>query len=337
MSSRFDDYLWDPQTPSDPEIAAFERILAPSSARSRGLTEHAIAVRKGKRWLIRTVAGTSIISMCVALFAAYYVYRLDWRDSSPWRAVTLNDSAQVKAGTRTEWAVGESLVTQAGQTSTVNVARIGTLTISENSELQLLLTRKDRHRVELTYGHVHAKIWAPPAYFGIESGATSVIDMGCEFDLRIDRDRIGSLSVTSGWVIYRAGETELSMPAGYAVNFDADSAELPFRQDVSDALRTRVAELEVLLANNAPVDAAAAAIAQMARQDDYYTLLQLLIRYPTLADGPLYSALGIALSAPQSPDHRKRWAEGERSARNEWWRLLPTQPKTWWVNWRDAF
>jgi hypothetical protein len=334
MSGRFDEYLWDPQSASDPEIAAFERILAPASARKRGLADQA-PPRTRQRLLRRLLWAASIGLLGAALCYGYWFYRLDWREGGSWAQVTQDDDTAIAS----QWRVGETLVTRAGQVSTIDVARIGSLTLSENSALQLVQTRKGRHRVRLAYGHLHAKVWAPPAYFGVESGSANIIDMGCEFDLKIDRSRHGSLSVTSGWVIYRDGGIEIAVPAGYSVTFTEEAAQLPFRHEVSNELGDRIAELESFLRNPdaAAVDQAALDIAKLATDADYYTLLQLLIRYPSLAEGPLYSRLAAALRASESAQHRQRWAAGDTSARNEWWSKLPTQPKTWWVNWRDAF
>jgi hypothetical protein len=239
--------------------------------------------------------------------------------------------------------VGERIATTSGQTATLNAARIGKVVIAPNSVAHLIRSRAGQHRIELEQGRLHAKIWAPPNYFGVAHREARFIDLGCEFVLSIGASGNGTLAVASGWIIYRHGDQEILVPEDYSLTFDGRSAGTPVRIGSSADFQSWVSELDSQLTSNAMIDQSrvielAQNIAAGARNEDYFTLLNLLVRHPQLAHGPLYPRLATALKV-DSPDelHRARWARGDPSARDEWWRRLPEQPKTWWLNWRDAF
>jgi hypothetical protein len=238
-------------------------------------------------------------------------------------------------------APGERFETAAGDTAHVAVARIGRLQIAPGSAVRMLDSRSGHHRIELEHGRMHARIWAPPGHFGIRSGAMQVIDLGCEFILERRPDGSGSLSVSSGWVLQVLGGREQLVPADHALNFSADGADTPLRHDAPPGLRSALAALDRALQTATSTqdrDQQAAAVAQVARDEDRYTLMALLIREPALASGPLYPRLAQALGMPGSDAiHRAAWLQRDRAAIDLWWQRLPSQPKRWWTHWRDAF
>jgi len=142
-------------------------------------------------------------------------------------------------------------------------------------------------------------------------------------------------------VIYGREDKQILVPEYYSLAFDGESAQVPVRLDSSSEFRNRVDALDAQLTLNAAdrprVSDLAQAIAARARDEDYFTLLNLLVKHPSLAAGPLYPRLAKALGIERIVEsHRARWASGDASSREEWWQRLPKQPKSWWLNWRDA-
>lgn len=344
MSTQADNYLWDPKDSPDAEIEALERQLRPLSADSLKLQERVIPIRRRKR-PFQTRALIGIFSAAAAAASLYFahLYRLNWEENSPWPMQTVG----LASHDRPELLhVGERIVTAPGQSVTLNAARIGTVTVSPESTIRLTQTQKGRHRLELEHGRMHAKVWAPPSYFGVTHGDTRIIDMGCEFDLSIDPVGKGSISVTSGWVIFWIQDKGVFVPEQYVLEFDASKSQLPTRADADAAFRSLANELDAKLAANESIDdprvvELGQSIASSARDEDYFTLLTLLDRYPALARSLLYPRLAVALKVNANDEaHRALWATGDVKAKNEWWNKLPTQPKqsnAWWWNWRDAF
>jgi len=329
--SDHDDPLWSPGLPADPALGRLESLLAPYSAQRRGLQDRLPRLpRSGRRrWPLALAASLLLISTAGYLLHAH---RLHWDSGRAW---TMRDGAG--AGL----APGEYVETAAGQQVRLSVARIGQLTLSPGSRLGLLTTGPGRHRVSLERGHLRARIWAPPGYFGVHSGAAEIIDLGCDFDLFVAADRSGRVVVRSGWIVYRIGGHEQLVPAGHVLRFDAERPGTPLREDAPPAVRELVGRFDQLLGGASPAPAAlhevAGALALQARDADAFTLLSMLSRRPELAAGPLYPRLASALGVPgDDADHRQRWVAGEFAPRVAWWARLPTQPKQWWRNWRDV-
>ncbi len=336
MTDRTDpatDPLWDPRLPADAELQRLERLLAPyAAARRPGLARQPLLRPPARvapgRWVLGLATAAALM---LGLWGAHS-YRLSWPEDQAW-------SLQHAAG-QSQLAPGERLRTGSDETAELKVARIGSLQLAPGSSVRLLGSRSGRHRVELEHGRVQARIWAPPGHFAVSSGSMRVVDLGCEFILERDRDGNGHLRVLSGWVQQHIGGQEQLVPAGHALNFSADAAGTPLRDDALSALRAAVAALDQAMRRKDDVETLeplAGAVAQSARDVDQYTLMSLLMRDPALAATPLYPRLAKALRMP--PDdaaHRADWIAGDHAAIEIWWRRLPSQPKRWWTHWRDA-
>lgn len=330
-----DDPLWNPAAAGDADLRRLRALLAPYGAAARGLgdwTPRAVAPARRRRGAAAALAAG--LAACLALYAGY-AWRLAWSDGRPWRV-----EASAAASVPARLAPGATLDTGAQESLTIAVARIGRIELSPRSTLRLVETRGGQHRVALDRGHLRARIWAPPGYFGVDAGAAEVVDLGCDFDVWKGADGRGRVYVRSGWVAYRLGAQEVLLPSGFAMEFDARRASTPLRPEAPPAFVQAVRELERALEATADPLAArepAGRVAAAAADTDAFTLLSLLTRHPALADGPLYARLARALgvSADDSA-HRAAWAAGDQAAVGAWWRRMPTQPKHWWSNWSDA-
>lgn len=335
MTSKVDDYLWDPNAEPDANIEEFERMLAPMSARARKLEEHPLPIPRRAIWQRIAAIAACVASVFLGLYAVH-AYRLSWEDGRPWSVTTIRANGLTR---ELQLRVGEILSTGPSESAVLSAARIGTLTIAPHSLAQITRTRTGLHRVELERGHLHAKVWAPPNHFGITHGEMRFTDLGCEFDLKVDAAAEGTLAVTSGWVIYRFRDEEILVPENYVLTFGRSGADVPLRRDAPEDFAAHVVELDAKARMNdrARVAELSRFIDSNARDEDYFTLLNLLIRHPALAEGPLYARLASALNVEPDESHRARWARGEAAARDQWWQRIPEQPKTWWLKWRDAF
>lgn len=335
-----DDVLWNPRAGSDAELQQLEALLAPYRVQTRlpqGWTPPGTTMRPRRR--LRRVARVFAAAIAASLLlVSVHLYRLAWSEGQPWSVTREAGALAVSA----QLAPGEQLRTGATDSLRLAVARIGSIDLSPDSALRLVETRSGRHRVDLEAGHMRARIWAPPGYFGVSDGVQEVIDLGCEFDLWKQADGSGRLQVRSGWVAYRVAAQEVLVPAGYAVRFDRQGAATPLRADADAGFEHTVLGLEHALASTdaspRAVLAAADAVAHTATDADAFTLLTLLSDHPRLAQGELYPRLARALGASDADaEHRAAWIAGRRHAVDAWWAHLPTQPKNWWAHWTDAF
>jgi hypothetical protein len=331
MNTSQDNYLWDPTADVDPEVARLEQMLEPCSAQALGLISRELSLgqvtssrrSRSRRWSIAVLG----VAAAFAVVAILHFYRLSWPENAPW-PLTIAHGGGVERPAL--WQVGESVTTADNETAIVSAARIGTVRIASRSSVALIKSGNQRHRLDLKYGRLHAKIWAPPGYFGVANGDALALDLGCEFEMEADRSGQGALTVAGGWVIYNHRGIEVLVPQDHRIRFSADMIGTPVRNDADAKFRDLVHQLDLLFLtasdDNTQRDSLIARIAAMARDADQVTLLSLLTRYRELSNSPLYDRLRVVLGDP-----------GDHDAINEWWGRLPAQPKRWWVNWRDAF
>ncbi len=334
-----DDALWIPELDTDPELRRMQALLSPFSVRSRGLTLRPNR-QISRRNRARRVAWTLVaLATACALVMGVGIHRLAWQSDKPWGIVTLDTGGQSTSGAL---APGSMVTTGVGETVKLAVARIGELTLSPDSQLELTTTRTGMHRVRLDVGHMRARIWAPPGYFGVQSGAAEVIDLGCDFDLWKQVNGRGRVYVRNGWIAYQVASREVLVPAGYAMQFDATNFSTPVRSNADQGFVDAMRRLDQAIADDGSdsVSAVTAAdqVAARATDNDAYSLLSLLSSQPRLASSDLYPRLAKAFSLPATDAaHRRAWTEGSQDAINAWWKKLPVQPKQWLGNWTDLF
>lgn len=329
-----DDALWNPAAEGDAELRRLRALLAPYAVAERGIGEWRpppVAPARRRRGLVAALAAALAASL---LLYAGYAYRFGWSEGRPWRV-------DVAGETRRPLAPGGVLETGARESLSVAVARIGRIELSPQSRLRLLETRSGRHRVSLDGGHLRARIWAPPGYFGVDEGAAEVVDLGCDFEVWKGADGRGRVYVRSGWVAYRLGAEEILLPAGFAIDFAGGRATTPLRAEATAAFAQALREFERTLEAGdraaAEVAASSARVAATADDADAFTLLSLLTRHPSLAQDALYPRLARALGVvADDTAHRAAWTAGDQAAIDAWWRRIPRQPKHWWWNWSDA-
>ena len=333
MNASHDAYLWDPSAEPDPEIVKLERMLRRYSADALDLEQRelplaplSLRVRQHRwrwcRWHFATLAAAATVAGIVVSFE----HRLSWTENSPWPVTVMNGGGSTQSALL---HVGEDVRTKAGQTASLSVARIGKVDIGENSAVALVQTRSTKHRLELKYGRLHARIWAPPGHFGVANRDDLALDLGCEFDIETSASGIGTLAVTSGWVIYRRGSTEVLVPEAHSILLATETVGTPVRLAASNDFRDLVARFDTLLATPGGDSAEALALAEQvaatADNEDRITLLSLLTRYRELRASAIHRRLVSIFGEPTEGD-----------SLNEWWAQLPKQPKRWWLNWRDA-
>jgi hypothetical protein len=99
--------------------------------------------------------------------------------------------------------------------------------------------------MELERGTMHARIWAPPRFFLVETPAALAVDLGCIYTLRIDSVGGGVLTVISGQVeLVRSGRRSL-VPAGNEAEMRPGAAPgTPYPVGSSPEFRGALQELD---------------------------------------------------------------------------------------------
>lgn len=113
-------------------------------------------------------------------------------------------------------AVGGWLETDAQSRAEIKVANIGSVEVDPATRLRLVRTGLTEHRLELARGRLHARIWAPPRLFFVNTPSAVAADLGCAYTLETDDAGQSLLHVTSGWVAFETDTRESIVPAGAA-------------------------------------------------------------------------------------------------------------------------
>ncbi len=317
------DYLWDPGAEPDADVAAIERQLAELryDAASRPLTvPNAVRPRAWRRTLVPLAVAATLL---VAAGGAHWQWRLTWPEGRAWTLRSQSFDGPLE--------VGRGLTIPAGEHAVANIARIGTMRLDGGSAFELRQTRGTRHRLRMTGGSMHVRVWAPPSSVVVETPAGEVIDMGCEFVLTVTGSTT-AVRVLSGWVQIENGIDEVRIPAGASTEMTAtdapgvavfDDAAAGFREAVRRVERTQEAE-------------AVGEMLRLARTRDVFTLLILADHHPAVA-APIFERAS-ALSPPPADVTIDRILRGDRYALWDWQNSLPLPPlkSGWWRNWRDA-
>ena len=335
------DYLWDRSGPVDPEIARLERLLhghaqvdVPRRAR---VVPKALPRMRRRRWRA-ALAAAAMLAVCVLGMRAWFLQRLHWDAGEPWQVLAQQGDVRIDGRSQqaSALALDGTLETGQGAMTRLRAAGIGEVAVGAGSRVRLVETRTGRHRVQLEQGSLWARVWAPPGQFGVGVAGADVIDLGCEFLLKVDADGIGSLSVLSGWVQVDNLRREVLVPQGTRVRVNGDGAAgTPHAFSASPAF---VAALEAIDARNGAVDADGEEVHRLiaeSRQQDAISLLVLLRDYPQLAEGPMFERLAILLPTPLAT--RDAWRSDRMAVLNAWWDALPyPRVKRWWTQWPDA-
>src|SRR5262249_53454641 len=99
----------------------------------------------------------------------------------------------------TKLRVGRWLDTASSE-ATLQIQNVGEVRVEPNSRLRVLESKPEEYRMELRQGAMHAKVWAPPRLFFVETPSVTAIDLGCAYDLTVDEAGDSVLRVTTGVV-----------------------------------------------------------------------------------------------------------------------------------------
>lgn len=212
QAPRVTDYLWDRSGAIDGEVERLEMLLAPYRMEERPLEIRTRAAEPEKAQIWRfafAMAACAVTALALLLYDTY-----NNPPSNGWQFVAEDGQAHGRELRSGLLRVGESIQTTTGERVTIRVASIGEVELRDQSQVKLVENREGRQRLAMEFGTLHARIYAPPAVFVVDTPAARAIDLGCEYTLNVDRTGAGHLSVDLGWVqLEYSGEQSL-VPRG---------------------------------------------------------------------------------------------------------------------------
>lgn len=320
LGARAEAYLWDPSVEPDAELLRLEAALRPLQYREIPASTEQTSLRRaangrsrsGRRaaWLpLATTAGLLAAAASAAVYVQPYLHTAPgWRVAplAGTPALRALGSAPAPAGRASRLGLGGEVETDARSAARIAIGRIGTVDVGPNSRVRLVRAAGTEHRLALAQGVLHARVWAPPRFFLVETPAALAVDLGCAYALRVDPDGGGVLTVTSGEVeLVRGGRQSLVVAGSAAAMRPGSGPGTPYPVGSSPAFQSALATLDFgteVLAPGADGglgarDAALAVVLREARGHATITLWHLLPRVRMSERVRLYDRLA-ALAPP---------------------------------------
>jgi len=286
-------YLWDGSGEPDQEIVRLEESL--SKFRHKGeLPVFPVAIQPENEktfgflqllWPRRLAAFATIVvaaitaSILISRPAPPLTPRPGWEVARVEGAPIVGAQSIQGAGAKGKLEVGQLLVTNANSRATITVAEIGEIQVEPGTRVRLLQTMRDRKRISLEEGTIHAAIWAPPGEFVVDTPSAVAVDLGCAYTLHVAPDGSGLLKTTLGWVGFHSNGRDSFIPAGAVCpthrNFGPGT---PYLEDASEPFRNALEQLDFETLTPESRRAALQAVLSNARKDDALTLWHLLSR-----------------------------------------------------------
>ena len=226
--------------------------------------------------------------------------------------------------------VGDQLVTDQTSRAKITVGVIGQVNVEPNSRLRLIEAKMTNHRLALDQGTIHARIWAPPRLFFVETPSATAIDLGCEYLLTVDEEGASALHVTSGWVALEHDGRESIVPSGaLCLTRPGRGPGTPFEEDAPEKLRRALEQFDFEDGGSS----ALATVMTEARAADAMTLWNLVFRAGMADRGKVYDRLVALVSEPEGVT-REGVLNGDSRMFAAWQRYLHLDFKEWWRMWQ---
>ncbi|HSC29083.1 MAG TPA: FecR domain-containing protein [Vicinamibacterales bacterium] len=341
MSSQHDDYLWNRTGTPDPEVVRLERILGelkhqgalpPLPVRREAGHRHALW---GSRRILRTVMALSAAAVITIVAGAAWFTLVQPRIG--WAVETIAGLPAIDGRTvagSARLGIGGWLVTDAAARARVSVGQIGRVEVEPNTRLQLVEARGREHRMALSRGTIHARIWAPPKFFFVNTPSAVAIDLGCAYTLQVDETGAGLVRVTHGWVGFEHEGRESFIPEqAVCATRPGVGPGTPRYEDAPEGYAPALALLDFGAPDDNGRASALNLVLSRARPRDALTLWHLLRRGSRAERSKVYDRMA-ALVPPPAEVSREAVLAGDRRAIDLWWNALDLQSTTWWRLWK---
>jgi ferric-dicitrate binding protein FerR (iron transport regulator) len=248
-----DNYLWDKSGEADAELQTLESLLVRyRSAAPMPDFKRVAVIRRRPVWPFAVAAA---IVICAVLGAVRF-----YTPANRWRATAESGVASVP---HSILRPGDVVRTESGVVR-LQSPSVGTIDLGAHTTVRLIENRRNRHRLALAAGTIHAKTTSQPGVFIIETPKARAIDLGCEYTLTIAPDGVGELHVLAGWVDLTRGYGQSLVPEGASARIESDgSLTVPVFDDTLPAFQMAVRKHNI------------STVVALARVRDAFTLLNL--------------------------------------------------------------
>jgi hypothetical protein len=343
-----DDYLWDGSGEPDPEVQKLEKALgqfrtaapAPVFPAIDGAAERAAGklrfAWRMPRFLAAGALGAAVAAAAVMIFMK--VVPQPQPAGPGWDVAQLEGAPRVGAAVTSiakpaKLRVGELLVTDGSSRASVRVAEIGELYVDPGSRVRLVESGRDRKRIQVELGTIHAAIWAPPGEFVVDTPSASAVDLGCAYTLKVEADGSGTLRTTMGWVGFHTNGRDSFIPAGaMCLTRPQEGPGTPYFEDAPEKLREALHALDFEGVSGADREKALQTVLREARKQDAFTLWHLLARVNDSERAMVYDRMAKLVPPPKETT-REATLRLEPAAMDAWWNAFDLGDIAVWRRW----
>ena len=348
---QFDDsYLWDGTGEPVTEIVRLEKSL--SQFRHKGeVPTFPVAIQSGNEktkfgflqllWPRRLAAAAAfavvgIVASILISRPAPVTPRAGWDVARVEGAPVVGAISIQGAGAKGKLEVGQLLVTNASSRATITVAEIGEIQVDPGTRVRLLQTMRDRKRISLEEGTIHAAIWAPPGEFVVDTPSAVAVDLGCAYTLHVAPDGSGLLRTTLGWVGFHSNGRDSFIPAGAVCPTHRNVGPgTPYLEDASEPFRNALEQLDFDTLAPEARQAALQTVLSNARKDDALTLWHLLSRTQGAERESVFNRFGKLVPPPDGVT-RDGILRLDQHQLDLWWNTLGFGDISIWRFWEQS-
>ncbi len=342
-------YLWDGSGEADPEVRHLENSLsqfrhkgeAPvfPAANHVGEEESAFGFLQ-LLWPRRFAAVAATAVLAIAAFILSLRPAPPFAPRPGWDVARIEGAPVIGAnsiqGAKAKLEVGQLLVTNSSSRATITVAEIGEIQVDPGTRIRLLQTARDRKRISLEEGTIHAAIWAPPGEFVVDTPSAVAVDLGCAYTLHVAPDGSGLLRTTLGWVGFHSNGRDSFIPAGAVCpTHRATGPGTPYFEDATESFRDALAQLDFGSLTPESRAAALQIVLSQARKDDALSLWHLLSRTHGAERENVFDRLA-KLAPPPDGVTREEILRLDQQQLDLWWNALGLGDISIWRFWEQS-
>ena len=339
-----DDYLWDKSGPPDPQIARIEHALGglrfSRPAPTFAALEPTGATRPGSRvnWF-RTAAAAAFAVILLAIGSGLLWW---WKTGAAagWVVTQADGAPRIGSswiGNSGRVGLGHVLETDGQSRVEIQLTEVGRIEIDPQSRVRVLASPTGASRLALDRGTIHARIWALPGAFVVDTPAARAVDLGCVYTLHVDDSGDGLIRTSMGWVGFKLGDREAFIPAGAACRTYVKAGPgVPYFEDAPEKLRAALATFDLPSDSAADRTASLQTILAQSRTQDAFTLWHLLSRVDDSQRAEVYNRLA-ALVPPPALVTREGIRRLDRGMLDRWWNAFGLGDISLWRHWERSW
>jgi FecR protein len=340
-----DDYLWDGSGKPDPEVEKLESVLgrlrlerpAPVFPAAEAMGAH--STRFSVRWLRPGMVAAFAVVLIAAGLGLLWRWQTDV--ASGWDVTSVTGVPRVgKQSVGSEGGrlgLGQALETDGNSSAEIRIEEIGKIQVDPDTRLRVLSSPSGGSRLALERGTIHARIWALPGIFVVDTPSARAVDLGCAYTLHVDDSGDGLIRTTMGWVGFKLGDREAFIPAGAAcVTRAKNGPRTPYFEDAPEGLRTALTKMDLPTSTEDERNTALRTLLAESRPRDALTLWHLLSRVEEPKRGAVFDRLA-SLVPPPTGVTREGILRLDRGMLDRWWDALDLGNIWLWRHWERSW